>query len=145
MKSFSAVLALAFLFAGSAFAQAAPAGSRTAAVPLTLTLQQPLHSADFAFRDGYGRRTGAGVILSDALYGGLIGLAIGTAVALIGNDFNNGGWGRDLAVGAGVGIIAGGIFGALDLASSSDRVLSPGDRLGRDRGFSRAMGLHAAF
>lgn len=145
MKLSSAVLALALCLAGSAFAQSTPTPVRAAPAPLTLTLHQPQHADDFAFNDGYGRRGAPGVIFSDALYGGLIGLVIGTAVALIANDFNNGGWGRDLAVGAGVGIIAGGIFGALDLGSNSDRVLLPGDRMGRDRGFSRSLGLRASF
>ena len=144
MKSILAAPVLALLFAGAALAQSSTAPASVAA-PLTLTLQQPLHSSDFAYHDGYGRRTAATVILNDALYGGLIGLAIGTGVALIGNDFNNGGWGRDLAVGAGIGLIAGGIFGAVDVASSADRVMSPVDRSGRDRGFSRAGGLRAAF
>ena len=49
---------------------------------------------------------------------GLAGLAVGGGVALIQNDGN---WGRDLAVGAGVGLLIGGIFGAVDAASMSDR------------------------
>jgi hypothetical protein len=63
-------------------------------------------------------RSPIGVIAQDAVYGGLAGLAIGGGVALISNDGN---WGRDLAIGAGVGLLAGGIFGAVDAASYADR------------------------
>jgi hypothetical protein len=59
------------------------------------------------------------VIAQDAVYGGIAGLAIGAGVALLSDSGN---WGRDLAIGAGAGLIAGGIFGAIDAASNSDRV-----------------------
>ena len=58
------------------------------------------------------------VIATDALYGGIAGLAVGGGIALI---TDSGNWGRDLAVGAGVGLIAGAIFGAVDAASYGDR------------------------
>ena len=64
------------------------------------------------------RRTVAAVIATDALYGGIAGLAIGAGVALIEGGNN---WARDLSVGAGVGLLVGGIFGALDAASMADR------------------------
>ena len=63
-------------------------------------------------------RTPVAIIAQDALYGGLAGLAIGAGVALISNDGN---WGRDLALGAGIGLLAGGIYGAVDAASAADR------------------------
>lgn len=69
-----------------------------------------------------GHRSPGAVILNDALYGGVAGLAIGGAVALISQDGN---WGRDLAVGAGIGLLVGGIFGAVD-AASYDRAMPPG-------------------
>jgi hypothetical protein len=62
-------------------------------------------------------RSPAGIIFQDALYGGIAGLAIGGGVALISQDGN---WGRDLAMGAGVGLLIGGIFGAVDAASMYD-------------------------
>jgi hypothetical protein len=65
-----------------------------------------------------GHRSPGATIAQDALYGGIAGLAIGAGVALLSNDGN---WGRDLAIGAGAGLIAGGIFGAIDAASYSDR------------------------
>jgi hypothetical protein len=63
-------------------------------------------------------RSPAAVIAQDAVYGGIAGLAIGAGVALLSNDGN---WGRDLAIGAGAGLIIGGIFGAVDAASAADR------------------------
>ncbi|MCA1829353.1 MAG: hypothetical protein ABR567_11125 [Myxococcales bacterium] len=79
-------------------------------------------------------RNAASVIATDALYGGLAGLAIGGGVALLNNDGN---WGRDLAIGAGAGLIIGGIFGAVDAAASADRAYPIGDS--RDRGFNSAV------
>ena len=116
--------------------------------PLTLTLREgPTARSDQGFRDVVvgGHRSAGGVILSDALYGGLIGVAIGAGVALINNDFNNGNWGRDLAIGGGVGLIAGGIFGAVDVAASSDRYLSETNRGQRNRGFDKVAGMRATF
>jgi hypothetical protein len=74
------------------------------------------------------RNPGA-IIASDALYGGLAGLAIGAGVALIENDHN---WGRDLAVGAGVGLLVGAAFGAVD-AASADRRMSAADLAAREQ------------
>jgi len=68
------------------------------------------------------RRNAAAVIAQDALYGGIAGLAIGAGVALLQNDGN---WGRDLAIGAGAGLLIGGIFGAVD-AATADRVAPVG-------------------
>ena len=115
---------------------------------LTLTLREaPTAQSDQGFRDviAGGHRSVGGVIFSDALYGGLIGVAIGAGVALINNDFNNGNWGRDLAVGGGVGLIAGGVFGAVDVLASSDRYLSETNRGQRDRGFGKVAGMRATF
>ena len=74
------------------------------------------------------------IIATDALYGGLAGLAIGGGVALLNNDGN---WGRDLAIGAGAGLLIGGIFGAVDAAASADRAIPVGEV--RDVGFSRGL------
>ena len=63
-------------------------------------------------------RSAASVIAQDALYGGIAGLAIGGAVALLNGGDN---WGRDLAIGAGAGLLIGGIFGAVDAAANADR------------------------
>ena len=68
------------------------------------------------------RNPGA-VIVRDALYGGLAGLAIGGGIALLNNGDN---WQRDLAIGAGAGLRVGPIFGAVD-AASADRYLAVAD------------------
>lgn len=78
-------------------------------------------------------RSPGAVIAQDALYGGIAGLAIGAGVALLSNDGN---WGRDLAIGGGAGLIAGGIFGAVDAATMTDRSYAGGFR---DVGFSRGV------
>jgi hypothetical protein len=64
------------------------------------------------------RRSPGAVIATDALYGGIAGLAVGGGVALLTDSSN---WGRDLAIGAGAGLIVGAVFGAVDAASYSDR------------------------
>jgi len=78
-------------------------------------------------------RSAVSVIAQDALYGGIAGLAIGAGVALI---TDSGNWGRDLALGAGIGLLAGGIYGAVDAASYTDR-----KPIGFDNGF-RAIAGH---
>lgn len=52
-------------------------------------------------------------VATDALYGGLAGLLIGFGVGLV-NNWDH--WERDLTVGAGVGILAGGAVGAVQAA-----------------------------
>jgi hypothetical protein len=76
-----------------------------------------------------GHRNFAAVIATDAVYGGIAGLAIGAGVALIENDHN---WGRDLSVGAGAGLLIGAAFGAID-AANADRTMSAADLAARDR------------
>jgi hypothetical protein len=83
----------------------------------TLTISEQQRTSDQQLADSlievHHRSPGA-VIATDALYGGLAGLAIGGGVALITSDRN---WGRDLAIGAGIGLVAGGVYGAVDAAS----------------------------
>ena len=68
-------------------------------------------------------RPAAAIIATDALYGGIAGAAIGLGVALI----NNNNYPRDIAMGAGIGLIAGGVVGAVDVASRADRVMLPNE------------------
>ena len=68
-------------------------------------------------------RSPVAVIARDALYGGIAGLAVGAGVALLNGGDN---WGRDLAIGAGAGLIVGAIFGAVD-AASADRYMAVAD------------------
>ena len=111
--------------------------SANAAPIQTLTLQQP-QTVDKGLRaeviEFQTHRSAGAVIAQDALYGGLAGLAIGGGVALLSNDGN---WGRDLAIGAGAGLIIGGIFGAVDVATMRDRAYPVGEM--RDVGFSHGV------
>jgi hypothetical protein len=52
--------------------------------------------------------SGAGSIFLGALYGGLAGAAVGAAVGLI----EGGNYGRDIAIGGGIGILVGAVLGA---------------------------------
>ena len=104
-------------FLAALAAAPARAGSGVSGAELT-----PVRQAD-AFQDivevQTTRNPGA-VIVRDALYGGLAGLLIGGGVALLNNGDN---WGRDLAIGAGAGLLVGAIFGAVD-AASADRYMA---------------------
>ncbi|HKB76693.1 MAG TPA: hypothetical protein VKC58_08890 [Myxococcales bacterium] len=86
-------------------------------------------------------RNPAAVIARDALYGGLAGLAIGGGIALLNNGDN---WQRDLAIGAGAGLLVGAVFGAVD-AASADRYMAVADSAPRIRDVksqaSRSAGL----
>jgi len=85
-----------------------------------------------AFRElieARSERSPIAVIARDALYGGLAGLEIGGGVALLNGGDNVG---RDLAIGAGAGLIVGAIFGAVD-AASADRYMAIADSTARER------------
>jgi len=102
------------------------AGSAGAAQLQTLTLREQAQTKDQLAREVVevrGHREAASIILTDALYGGVAGLAIGGAVALIEQDNN---WGRDLGVGAGVGLLVGALFGIVDSATLVDQAPHPG-------------------
>jgi hypothetical protein len=103
------------------FAALLLAGTANAGTLQTLTLQERAQTRDqlaAEIVEVRAHRNPAAVIAQDALYGGLAGLAIGAGVALISNDGN---WGRDLAIGAGAGLLIGGVYGAVDAASNADR------------------------
>jgi hypothetical protein len=114
------------------------AGSARAAPLQTLTLRSEPQLNEKGLRaeiiEVQSHRSAGAIIATDALYGGIAGLAIGAAVALLEGGNN---WTRDLMVGAGAGILVGGALGALDAAAYMDR--SPG------RGFNRAAGLGSSF
>jgi hypothetical protein len=57
-------------------------------------------------------------IATDALYGGIAGVAVGAGIALIGQDSNH--WARDLTVGAGAGLLVGGAVGAVEAVSDAN-------------------------
>jgi len=97
------------------------AGAANANTLQTLTLHERTQTKDqlkAELVEVQTRRSPVAIIAQDALYGGLAGLAIGAGVALLNNDGN---WGRDLAIGAGAGLLVGGIFGAVDAAANADR------------------------
>ena len=111
--------------------------SANAAGLQTLTLHEVPQTKDDGLKqlvEVQTHRNAASVIATDALYGGIAGLAIGGGVALLNNDGN---WGRDLAIGAGAGLLIGGVFGAVDAAANADRAYPIGDQ--RDIGFSSAV------
>jgi len=99
-----------------------------AAAPQTQTRNEKSDAFRAELVEVQTHRNPGAIIASDALYGGLAGLAIGAGVALIENDHN---WGRDLAVGAGAGLLVGAAFGAVD-AASADRRMSVADLAARD-------------
>jgi hypothetical protein len=79
-------------------------------------------------------------IATDALYGGIAGVAIGAGVALIGQDSNH--WARDLTVGAGAGLLVGGAVGAVEAVSdANDRTTTRAAADIRDSGGRAPTGL----
>jgi hypothetical protein len=121
MKKILFVPLFAALFAAPAFANGP---QRNAASLLT-----PQDDGYRQLVEVQTHRSPAAVIASDALYGGIAGLAVGAGVALLEGSHD---WGRDLAVGAGAGLLVGAAFGAVD-ALSADRVMSAADLNARDR------------
>jgi len=106
------------------------AGAANAGTLQTLRIREQPQTADQLAAEVVevqGRRSPAATIAQDALYGGLAGLAIGAGIALI---TDSGNWGRDLAIGAGAGLLVGAAYGAVEAASVSDR-----SRTGFDRAF----------
>ena len=90
-----------------------------AAAPLKTLRLQEAQQSDKGLRaeivEVQTHRNAGYVIAQDALYGGIAGLAIG----------------------AGAGLLIGGIFGAVDAAASADRAYPAGEM--RDIGFSRGV------
>lgn len=75
--------------------------------------------SDAAIETRAPQRAPVAVVATDAVYGGLAGLLVGSGVTLIDQGSH---WQRDLMVGAGIGIIAGAAYGIYEVASAS----SPG-------------------
>jgi len=103
------------------FAALLVAGAANADTLQTLTLRERAQSKDQLAAEVVevqAHRSAMSVIAQDALYGGIAGLAVGGAVALLNGGDN---WGRDLAIGAGAGLLIGGVFGAVDAAANADR------------------------
>ncbi|GAC1347485.1 MAG: hypothetical protein NVSMB23_26820 [Myxococcales bacterium] len=112
---------LAAAFAACVAGPALAAPSAQAPRPLSLRLESgavPAAPTGLSDLGGGTRRETAAVIATDAIYGGIAGLAIGAGVALIDGGHN---WARDLSVGAGAGLLVGAVIGAVD-ATSQDRI-----------------------
>ena len=124
MRKLAVAAVLAGCLASPAFAKEK---KQVADRPLSLELAAPpaQHGLAAEVITVETARSPAAVIATDALYGGLAGLAIGGGIALI-NSGNN--WERDLALGAGIGLLAGGIYGAVDATTTAhaDRYASEG-------------------
>lgn len=108
MRKFAAWM-MAVTIAGPAWAGGMDQGGtgfdgRGSATALAATPATPLLPAVEGATDASGGST----IVTSALWGGLAGAAVGTGVALI----ENGNWGRDIALGAGIGLLAGAALGA---------------------------------
>jgi hypothetical protein len=101
-KSLVAVLVSALVAAPAA------AHAEAAAAPLDLAVTQGDSPAPLAQVAPAGSDSGTGTIFASALYGGLAGAVIGAGVGLI----ENGNYGRDIAIGAGAGILIGAALGA---------------------------------
>ena len=73
------------------------------------------------------RPSAGSIIVRDAIGGAVLGAAVGGGVAVYRRYIENGSngqwgnWQRDLALGAGIGLAAGLILGAVDAASNADR------------------------
>ncbi len=98
----------------------APLDARESAAALAAVPSAPLLPAV----EGATDASGGSSIVTSALWGGLAGAVVGTGVALI----ENGNWGRDIAIGAGVGLLAGGALGALNVFGDTNRPFSDGLR-----------------
>lgn len=117
----SKTMLIAAALAACLAAPAMAAPSAQAPRPLSLQLQSgvvPPAPSGLSDLGSGSRRETAAIIATDALYGGVAGLAIGAGIALIEGGNN---WGRDLSIGAGAGLLVGAVIGAVD-AASQDRI-----------------------
>ena len=71
------------------------------------------------------RPSPVGIVARDAIGGAVLGAAVGGGVAAyrryVSSEASWGNWQRDVALGAGIGLAAGLILGAVDAASNADR------------------------
>ena len=93
-------------------------------------------------------RSTGGVIIGDAIGGAVLGAAAGGGVALY-NHFNNadgsyGNWQRDIAIGAGIGLAVGLVFGLVDASSYSNRTFTGSVADRRATGFESATPVYGA-
>jgi hypothetical protein len=99
----------------------APALAAPPERPLSLQLSAPPgERSDFHLdvTGAYGTSPGT-IIMRDAAFGGLIGGAAGGVLGLAADKDN---WGRDLAIGAGVGLLLGVVVGVSDAQSTGGSI-----------------------
>lgn len=143
--------ALVALTAVLALALPARAASREAG---TTSVLPSSPSARTSFADQVttveSRPSAGGIILRDAIGGALAGAAVGGGVILFrryvenGSNGQWGNWQRDLALGAGIGLAVGLIFGAVDAASNADRRFTGPIADERQQGFAPAVATYGA-
>ncbi|MFL5309378.1 MAG: hypothetical protein ACJ79H_02880 [Myxococcales bacterium] len=92
------------------------------------------------------RPSTAGIIARDAIGGAVLGAAVGGGVAAyrryVSSEASWGNWQRDVALGAGIGLAAGLLLGAVDAASNADRRFTGPVADERQIGFGAPMAMY---
>jgi len=96
------------------------------------------------------RPSAGGIIVRDAFGGAVLGAAVGGGVAAYrryvenGSNGTWGNWQRDVLLGAGIGLAAGLVLGAVDAASNADRTFMGPVADERRVGFSAPLAAYGA-
>jgi hypothetical protein len=96
------------------------------------------------------RPSAAGIIVRDAFGGAVLGAAVGGGVAAYrryvenGSNGTWGNWQRDVLLGAGIGLAAGLVLGAVDAASNADRTFTGPVADQRRTGFDAPIAMYGA-
>lgn len=96
------------------------------------------------------RPSAGGIIVRDAFGGAVLGAAVGGGVAAYrryvenGSNGTWGNWQRDVLLGAGIGLAAGLVLGAVDAASNADRTFTGPIADERQTGFHAPLAAYGA-